>query len=528
MTHLTRRQALHLGSATAGGAFVAGITAPASAVGPTPDLPPNPETLPAAPSPKVREFRALWIASVVNIDYPSSPTLSADALREEFRAWLDLAVSLNLNAVISQVRPTADAFWPSPIEPWSQYLTGTQGRDPGFDVLAFQIEEAHKRNLEFHAWFNPYRVSMSENLDHLVPNHPARTHGWTFPYGGKTYYNPGIPEVRRLSEDAMLHAVEHYDIDAVHFDDYFYPYPVAGADYPDRATFEQYGAPGQSIEDWRRENISTLVREMHERIRALKPWVKFGISPFGIWRNASADPLGSATSGSQSYDIIAADTRRWVKEQWLDYIAPQIYWQIGLEVADYQVLAPWWADVVRETTVSLYIGQAMYKHTSGVFSDPNELARHLDLNREHPEIQGDAYFSAVSVRGDADGAFTRLAKRHYAHPAIIPTMPHLGGEAPATPTGLGVRSTGSGARVRFNRLPHSGATSFAIYRVSGPRFDPAELASGTALLATVRANENAVRQEVTVRGVKKGEFLAVSALDRLWNESAPSKPRRVS
>ncbi len=289
------------GGAVAGAAFVVGVSTSPLAV--------------AAEGPRpVRQFRAMWIASVANIDWPSTKTLSAQAQKAEYVAWLDLARRLNLNAVISQVRPTADAFWPSPYEPWSLWLTGKQGVHPGYDPLAFQVAEAHKRNLEYHAWFNPYRVSMQTDGADLVPTHPAKVHpDWVWTHGGKTYYDPGIPEVRRFVEDAILDAVKKYDIDAVHFDDYFYPYPSGTTPYPDDNTYARYGN-GVPIADWRRENVNLLVKEMHERIHAIKPWVKFGISPFGIWRNKASDPLGSETGGTESYAAISADTRRWVKE----------------------------------------------------------------------------------------------------------------------------------------------------------------------------------------------------------------------
>jgi uncharacterized lipoprotein YddW (UPF0748 family) len=330
---------------------------------------------PATPK---RQFRAMWIASVVNIDWPSATGLSETALKAEFDQWLDLARRLNFNAVVVQVRPTADAFWPSPYEPWSQYLTGVPGQDPGWDPLGFMVAEAHKYNLEFHAWFNPYRVSMPSpaagpDINKLAPGAPARAHpDWVLPYpvgtaASRLYYNPGLPEVRQFVEDAILDAVNRYDIDGVHFDDYFYPYPAAGQDFGDDATYAQHGAGFASKADWRRHNIDLLVQEMGQRVHAAKPWVKFGVSPFGIWRNVAADPLGSDTFGTQSYDANFADTRKWVKNGWLDYITPQVYWNIGLPVADYAKLVPWWADVVAGTKVQLYIGQADYKVAAAGF-----------------------------------------------------------------------------------------------------------------------------------------------------------------
>ncbi|MGD7733958.1 glycoside hydrolase family 10 protein [Propionibacteriaceae bacterium G57] len=519
-TPLDRRAMLKLaaGGAVVGTAFAAGIvTSAAGAV---------PAATPGADSPRpVRQFRAMWLASVVNIDWPSRTGLGAEAQRAEFEAWLDLAQQLNLNAVICQVRPTADAFWPSPHEPWSRYLTGTQGGDPGYDVLAYQLEAAHARNLEYHAWFNPYRVSMQTNGADLLPTHPAKQHpDWVWAYGGKLYYDPGIPEVRAFVEDAMMHAVVNYDIDAVHFDDYFYPYPSGGLDYPDAHTYATHGG-GVPIGDWRRANINALVREMRERIQQVKPWVKFGISPFGIWRNKRTDPRGSDTGGTESYSAISADTWTWVKEGWVDYINPQIYWQIGLTVADYAKLVPWWASVVEGTDVALYIGQAVYKHTSGVFTNPREMADHLEFNKAYPQVDGDVFFSAKDVRRDAAGAITTMAAEHYQSPAIVPVIEHLGGQAPQAPVGVSTERLESGVlQVRWNNLPGSIATSFAVWRVSGPGYAAAELEDARNLLTTVRAVPG-VRQQVefALDSVPEQGWYVVTGYDRLWHQSAPSR-----
>lgn len=310
-----------------------------------------------------RELRGMWVATVENVDWPSKPGLSAAEQRAGLIAYLDEAVARRLNAVILQVRPSADALWPSPYEPWAKCLTGVQGKDPGWDPLGTAVQEAHARGLELHAWFNPYRVANHADPSRLSARHPARLHPeWVVPYGGKLYYNPGLPEVRAFVQDAMLDAVRRYDIDAVHWDDYFYPYPVAGQGFPDGAAYATYGAGFPDLAAWRRSNTDKLVREMSERIKALKPTVRFGISPFGVWRNASTDPLGSRTeAGVQTYDDLYADTRGWVKKGWIDHVCPQLYWNIGFAPADYAALVPWWGEVVRGTGVDLFIGEALYK-----------------------------------------------------------------------------------------------------------------------------------------------------------------------
>ncbi|WP_353648792.1 family 10 glycosylhydrolase [Nakamurella sp. A5-74] len=518
---IDRRSFLGLAGATVvGGAFAVTIgTLPASAAtAGSPVGDPN--------RPK-RQFRAMWISSVVNIDWPSRTGLSIEQQQFEYIGWLDLAERLNLNAVISQVRPTADAFWPSPHEPWSQYLTGTQGADPGYDPLAFQIAEAHARNLEYHAWFNPYRVSMGTDPNTLVPTHPARVHpDWVFPYGGKLYYNPGIPEVRRFVQDAMFDAVRRYDIDGAHFDDYFYPYPSGTTPLPDQDTFRAYGGRFDDIADWRRDNVNKLVSEFHRRVQHAKPWVKFGISPFGIWANSSAEhPDGSATGGTQSYEAIYADTRRWVKEGWVDYLNPQIYWQIGLAVADYAALVPWWADVVDGTDVALYIGQATYKETSKVFG-PDELSAHLTFNQAYPQVDGDVFFSAKDVRSDAQGSTSAMVSEHYSRPAIVPVIEHLGGRAPRRPVGLHGRRRAGGVQLEWTSSQENSqsavATSYAIWRLDGP-IRPGDLVDATHLLATVRRSGHDRQSYLDTTADPNSRYrYVVTALDRLWHESSPA------
>ncbi|MER7734948.1 family 10 glycosylhydrolase [Streptomyces erythrochromogenes] len=363
------------------------------------------------------EFRGMWIASVSNVDWPSRSGLSAATQRKELLALLDTAVRRRLNAVVLQVRPAADALWPSPFEPWSQWLTGQQGVDPGWDPLGTAVAEAHARGLELHAWFNPYRVANHADFDRLVPEHPARQDGWTVEYGGKLYYNPGVPAVRRFVQDAMLDAVTRYPLDAVHWDDYFYPYPVEGEYFDDDDAYEEYGGGFSSRAAWRRGNTDTLVREMSQRLRALRPAVRFGISPFGIWRNSDRDPAGSPTRGLAAYDDLYADTRKWVREGWIDYVVPQAYWHIGHATADYAALVPWWARTVAGTKADLYVGEALYRcdadSPTAAWRDPAELSRHVRFARGYPEVRGHVYFSAKQVAADPNGAMARVVADHY-------------------------------------------------------------------------------------------------------------------
>ncbi|MFF1380149.1 glycoside hydrolase family 10 protein [Streptomyces sp. NPDC058308] len=375
---------------------------------------------------KGRELRGMWLASVVNRDWPSKPGLPAAQQRSELLAHLDAAVRRRLNAVVFQVRPTADALWPSPYEPWSEYLTGVQGKDPGWDPLGTAVHEAHRRGLELHAWFNPFRIANHTDPSRLVATHPARVHpDWVVPYGGKLYYNPGLPAVRRFVQDAMLDAVRRYPIDAVHWDDYFYPYPAAGQVFDDDEAFERYGGGFPDRASWRRDNIDRLVREMSVRVKKARPRAHFGVSPFAVWRNIATDPTGSDTrAGVQTYDDLYADTRGWVKKGWLDYIVPQVYWNIGFAAADYAKLIPWWSDVVRGTDVRLYIGEALYKAGDpaqpAAWQDPAELSRHLTFAENHPEVRGHVFFSAKEVGVDRIGAMARVVADHYQEPAKPP------------------------------------------------------------------------------------------------------------
>jgi uncharacterized lipoprotein YddW (UPF0748 family) len=457
-----------------------------------------------APLTAPHELRGMWLTTVRNTDWPSRPGLDPETLKAEFRSWLDLAQRLNHNAIFVQIRPSGDAFWPSLDAPWSDWLTGRRdGAGPGWDPLEFMVEETHARNLEFHAWFNPYKASQIAAPNLLQPDNPIRSHpDWavTFPATGpdsRIYYNPGVPAARAFVEDSLLDAVRRYDIDGVHFDDFFYPYPVKGQDFPDDATFAQYGKGFTDKGEWRRDNVNHLVHEMDLRIKQLKPWVKFGISPFGIWRNDTTDPKGSATHGLQSYDEIYADTRRWVREGWLDYIAPQLYWNIGFPAADYAKLLAWWAGVVKGSGVQLYVGQADYRvGQPGAWSDPGELTRQLRLNAKYG-VAGSIHFTASNLRDDKLGAVRQYRDALNAGPSLVPTMRDLPRNTPAAPTSVTVKG---------NVVSWRGAgTSFAVYKVNGDKAD---------LVGTTR------KTSWTDPG-PTGTY-CVTALDRSWNESQPS------
>lgn len=411
----------------AAAALSALVTAPGAAAAPGAQSPLGAVGAGGAPGRRYSTaLRGVWLATVDNRDWPSKPGLSAAAQQKELIAHLDRAVRDRLNTVILQVRPTADALWPSPHEPWSRCLTGTQGRSPGWDPLGTAVAEAHARGLQLHAWFNPYRIANHSDPARLTASHPARKHpDWVVRYGGKLYYNPGLPQVRSFVQDAMLDAVARYPVDAVHFDDYFYPYPVAGQSFDDDAAYDRYGGAFDDRAAWRRDNIDKLVRETAERIRRIRPGTQFGISPFGVWRNAAADNRGSDTrAGVQTYDDLYADTRTWVREGWIDYIVPQLYWNIGFAAADYAELVSWWAAVAQGSRTRLYIGEALYKAGAAgqpaEWQDPAELSRHLTLAARHAQVRGHVFFAGREVAKDPIGAMARVVADHYGRPVDPP------------------------------------------------------------------------------------------------------------
>ncbi len=359
------------------------------------------------------ELRGVWISTVLNLDYPSSATTDAEKLKAEALSLLDFAKENGFNAVFFQVRPSCDALYPSKIFPWSVYLTGAQGKAPdgGFDPLAFYVAEAHKRGLSLHAWINPFRITRSPGgVDTLAESNPARKNpSWVVKGSdGYLYFDPGLPEVRQLIIDGALELVNNYDIDGIHLDDYFYP----SKDFKDASSYQKYGTQSKTLDDFRRNNVNLLIKNLGAAIHKAKPDLSFGVSPAGIWANKSKMAEGSDTDGSQSYFDSYADSRRWVKERWVDYIAPEIYWNIGYEKADYETLVKWWDDVVSGTGVRLYIGHAAYRWMEAKESSPwygtGELTRQLSLNRFYGNVSGSIFFRLGTVR--ANGAITKELK----------------------------------------------------------------------------------------------------------------------
>ena len=297
-----------------------------------------------------REFRAAWIATAKMIDYPSKKGLTSEELKQEFIDIIEMHKANGINAIIFQVRPAADAFFKSNYEPWSEWLTGKQGQapEPYFDPLEFMIAETHKRDMQFHAWLNPFRAVATIDRADITKNHITRTKPeWFFTYDINKYFDPGIPEVREYITEIVADIVKRYDVDGIHFDDYFYPYPKKDInnkfiDIPDNKTFNKYGTGYNNIQDWRRNNMDLFIELVSKRIKVEKSWVIFGIGPGGIWRNKGLDPKGSNTRGFATYDWLYADVLKWLENSWIDYVAPQIYWNIGHKAADFAELVNWW------------------------------------------------------------------------------------------------------------------------------------------------------------------------------------------
>lgn len=349
-------------------------------------------------------FRGAWIATVANIDWPSEQAVGNTEAQKAEMVWLlDSLESIGINAIVFQVRPTSDALYFSELEPVSHWLTGKQGswkeQEP-WDPLEWTIEQAHMRHMEVHVWLNPFRVNLAKtDTAMLAPDHIMRRHPeWFWCYAQQWYFDPGLDITREWICTIVQDIVDRYDIQAIHMDDYFYPYPSGKLQLPDAKTFEQYPRGFTDIRDWRRNNVNLVIEEISRSIRECKDSVQFGISPFGVWRNASVDSTGSATqAGIANYDNLYADIRLWIKNGWIDYVLPQVYWEIGKKVADYEILAHWWANEVKGTKCRLYIGMAPYRLEGASSKTPwgqgNEIGRQMHLNRTIPEITGECFYS---------------------------------------------------------------------------------------------------------------------------------------
>lgn len=373
---------------------------------------------------KKREMRAVWIATVANLDWPSKKGLDSESQKKEFIDMLDLFQKNKINTVIIQVRPSGDAIYPSKYSNWSEWLTGEQGKSPYpyYDPLKFIIQECHKRCMEVHAWFNPFRAVFNYKKQQICKNHITNQHPeWTITYGNHKYLDPGIPEVREYITTVIKEVVENYDIDAIHFDDYFYPYSN-GKDFPDNISFQDYGESFNNKKDWRRENINKFIKSVSENIHKTKPELKFGISPFPVWRTKRNDKAGVDLAASSSYDDLSADILLWMKRGWIDYVMPQLYGHIGHEKLDYLKLASWWSEHTHNA--NLYIGQAIYKINPESeyieWQDSRQLIKQIEVNQRYSKIKGHSFFRAGFLKANPLGVNEKLRSSFHKYPAINP------------------------------------------------------------------------------------------------------------
>ena len=469
-----------------------------------------------------REFRGAWI-QCVNGQFQG---LSTQTIQETLTYQLDELQKDGCNAIIFQVRPECDALYASNLEPWSRFLTGQQGKAPSpyWDPLQWMIEQCHARNMELHAWINPYRAktkgTTSVSVNHVVYQHPERC----FDYDGQKILNPGIPENSDYICQVARDIVSRYDIDGIHMDDYFYPYPVSGMPIPDDQQFQQYSNGIADRGDWRRHNVNLFIKQFYETVHAVKPWVKVGISPFGIYRNKRSSEIGSQTNGLQNYDDLYADILLWVNNGWLDYCVPQVYWEIGNKAADYDTLVRWWAQYA--SARPLYIGEDIERTVKA--RHPQNPERHQQeakqiLRDQLPAIKGSVLWYAKAAVDNVGGYGTMLRQQYWRNPALQPTMPFLDKKAPKKPRSVRPVWTADGY-ILFWTAPKGTkwddvATRYVVYR-----FAPDE-AINTESTSHIVAITNQTFLKLPYADGRQNYTYIVTALDRLQNESKPAKKK---
>lgn len=468
----------------------------------------------AASNPKT-EFRGAWLHTVHQGQYARQTT-------EQNKAYLirqlDSLQNAGINTIIFQVRPSADALYKSKYEPWSRFLSGKAGvaPDPEWDPLQFMIEQSHKRGMELHAWLNPYRVTTSNNeklpANHIYNKHPERF----LKYDGKLYFDPGLPENRKFINDVVRDIVSNYDVDAIHMDDYFYPYPKPGVPFPDSKSFAKYGN-GMELGDWRRHNVDLLIEGLHNTIISEKPWVRLGISPFGIWRNKKSDPQGSETSGLQNYDDLYADVLLWTKNGWVDYMLPQLYWELEHKRASTLVLADWWNDHANGR--HMYFGQDVWKTMDKADLEPskdtNQLRHKIEISRNLPNVQGNCWWAGYAVTKNHKGVADSLANNFQSTIALNPNFPWIKSEPLKAVSNLHI----SDGKLIWNAPRKNGKTSdivrFVVYQTKNGA--DSELENPENILAVTDI------PEFNLPALEKDVILIVTPLDRVNNEGPASK-----
>ena len=482
------------------------------------------ESEPSSATLPKREFRGAWMHIIGQKQYAQ---MTPEQTRQYLIEQLDLLQRAGCNAIIWQIRPQADAAYVSDLEPWSRWLTGEPGKapDPVWDPLQFMIEQTHKRGMELHAWINPYRVTSSEE-DKPAPGHIYYEHPeWFVKYAdGKLYFDPGLPESRDFIDTVVRDILSRYDIDALHMDDYFYPYPVKGAEFPDTASYNAYGI-GWDKNDWCRHNVDLLIEQLHNTILEVKPWVRFGISPFGIWRNKASDPDGSETNGLQCYDALYADCIKWTAEGWVDYMVPQLYWELEHKAASDLVLMHWWNDHANGR--HMYYGQALNNvmthqdiaDEGGDTTNSTQLDHKMRLQRAMENVHGVTWWPGYAVTANFKGVLDSLESKQTCHPALIPAYTWLDSMAPQPVRNLDIKKVSGKKCLVWNAPktddPMQQAVRYVIYRF--PKGEKGNLENPANILAITGDTTFTLPD-----GGKKGWQYAVTALDRCWNESTPA------
>ena len=461
------------------------------------------------PPPAVREMRGVWVASVVNIDWPSKPGLSNEEQQKEMIAILDRAKELKLNAIILQVRTSCDAFYPSDLEPWSEYLTGQQGKapEPFYDPLEMWIDQAHARGLELHAWFNPFRArhpaAKTDSPNHISKTHPELVKQ----YGKYQWLDPGEPAAREHTLKVFRDVVHRYDIDGVHIDDYFYPYPEKNQDFPDEPSWQRYQKSGGKLSraDWRRANINELIEKLYSTIKAEKPYVKFGISPFGIWKPG----YPPAVQGFNQYESLYADAKLWLNKGWCDYFTPQLYWRISATTQPYKGLLDWWISENSKGR-NIYPGLAPYRVANGNQNwPPQEIIDQIEATRERfPKASGVIHFSMKPLMSDTNGVAPLLRRTVYAEEALIPASPWLDNEPPRQPELIATPTVGGASLSWKARGKPNDVWIWALYIRSG----------GVWHMHVLPGSENHFEAK-NETSTKQISIVAISAIDRAGNES---------
>ena len=441
-----------------------------------------------------REFRAAWVTSVWNRDWPTNPTAAPSQQQTDFLTLLDHLQRCNFNALILQIRPEGDALYQSSLEPWSHWLTGTQGRAPNplYDPLAFAIAECRKRNLEVHAWFNPYRARTSRSTVNAAPHLAVTNPNAVYVWGNQLWMDPGLKVVQDRTYAVIMDIVQRYDVDGIHLDDYFYPYPIAGQTFPDQATYQAYrnGGGTLSLGDWRRENVNQLIQRLRSGIRAAKPHVKFGISPFGIYRPGQPPQI----QGLDAYAQLYADALKWLQQGWVDYLAPQLYWRIDPPAQSYPVLLDWWA-ANNPQQRHIYVGNNLAQ-LDGKAWELAEIERQIAITRQHPSpaVLGNIFYSASTLSSNREGVRDRFQTVTYTSPSLAPVIPWLAAPAPSLPTQVNATAgqitwTTTATEVRawtlYQRSQSSTGTQWTLVRILPGSSRSVSLAPGTYALSAV-------------------------------------------